>query len=50
MSEHELAFMKRLLLALGRHPSLRVWRQNVGHVPIHGFVYDVDSGRLYEVA
>lgn len=34
MSEHELAFMKRLLLALGRHPSLRVWRQNVGHVPI----------------
>ncbi len=34
MSEHELAFMKRLLLALGRHPSLRIWRQNVGHVPI----------------
>jgi carbonic anhydrase len=22
----------------------------VGHVPIHGFVYDVDTGRLYEVA
>ena len=22
----------------------------VGHVPVHGFVYDVDSGRLYEVA
>ena len=34
VSDHELAFMKRLLLALGRHPSLRVWRQNVGHVPI----------------
>jgi carbonic anhydrase len=22
----------------------------VGHVPVHGFVYDVDTGRLYEVA
>ena len=44
VSDHELAFMKRLLLALGRHPSLRVWRQNVGHVPIRD-----ERGRVVRV-
>ncbi len=34
MSRDEVVFMRHLLLALGRHPSLRVWRQNVGHVPV----------------
>jgi hypothetical protein len=44
VSDHELAFMKRLLLALGRHPSLRIWRQNVGHVPIRD-----ERGRVVRV-
>jgi hypothetical protein len=34
MSTHELTFMRHLLLALGRHRDLRLWRQNVGHVPV----------------
>lgn len=37
----EMEFMRRLMLALGTHPSLRLWRQNCGQVPIrdaHGNV------------
>jgi hypothetical protein len=30
----ETAFMRRLLLALGRRPDMRLWRQNVGKVPV----------------
>lgn len=32
MSEAE--FMRRLMLALGRRPDMRIWRQNVGSVPV----------------
>ena len=39
---------------LNEHVATQVARLRadpyVGHVPVHGFVYDVDSGRLYEVA
>jgi hypothetical protein len=27
-------FMRRLMLALGRRPDMRIWRQNVGSVPV----------------
>lgn len=27
-------FMRRLMLALGRRPDMRIWRQNVGAIPI----------------
>ncbi len=40
----ELAFMRRLMLALGRRPDMRIWRQNVGSIPIrdeHGRVLRV---------
>jgi hypothetical protein len=30
----ETAFMRRLLLALGRRADMRIWRQNVGTVPV----------------
>lgn len=30
----ETTFMRNLLLALGRRPELRVWRQNNGVIPI----------------
>jgi hypothetical protein len=30
----EAEFMRRLMLALGRRPDLRIWRQNVGSVPV----------------
>jgi hypothetical protein len=32
MTEQE--FMRRLMLALGRRPDLRIWRQNVGSIPV----------------
>ena len=32
MTESE--FMRRLMLALGRRPDVRIWRQNVGSVPV----------------
>jgi hypothetical protein len=34
MTESE--FMRRLMLALGRRPYMRIWRQNVGSVPVRG--------------
>ena len=42
MSETE--FLRRLMLALGRRPDLRIWRQNVGSVPVR----DAD-GRIERV-
>jgi hypothetical protein len=43
VTTREVAFMRRLLLALGQHPHLRLWRQNVGRVPI------ISEGRLARV-
>lgn len=36
MSERtpELEFMSELMIALGQHPSLTIWRQNCGKIPI----------------
>lgn len=30
----EAEFMRRLMLALGRRADMRIWRQNVGSVPV----------------
>ena len=30
----ELELMRKIMLALGQHPSLKLWRQNVGQVPV----------------
>jgi hypothetical protein len=30
----ELAFQAAFVLAIGAHPSLRIWRQNTGSVPV----------------
>jgi hypothetical protein len=30
----EQLFLREILLALGRRPDLRLWRQNVGHLPV----------------
>ncbi len=43
MTTREVAFMRHLLLALGRHPNFRLWRQNVGRVPI------LNAGRVARV-
>jgi hypothetical protein len=40
----EAEFMRRLMLALGRRPDMRIWRQNVGSVPVR----DAD-GRVLRV-
>ncbi len=40
----EAAFMRRLMLALGRRSDLRLWRQNVGSVPVRD-----TSGRTLRV-
>jgi hypothetical protein len=40
----EINFMHRLMLALGRRPDLRIWRQNVGTVPVRD-----DRGRVVRV-
>jgi hypothetical protein len=42
MTEHE--FMRRLMLALGRRADLRIWRQNVGSIPVRD-----DAGRIVRV-
>jgi hypothetical protein len=42
VSEHE--FMRRLMLALGRRPDMRIWRQNVGSIPVRD-----DHGRIVRV-
>jgi hypothetical protein len=31
---NEGEFMRRLMLALGRRPDMRIWRQNVGSIPV----------------
>ena len=36
--------MRRLMLALGRRPDMRIWRQNVGSVPVRD-----DQGRIVRV-
>ncbi len=40
----EAEFMRRLMLALGRRPDMRIWRQNVGSVPVRD-----DRGRIVRV-
>ncbi len=40
----EAEFMRRLMLALGRRADMRIWRQNVGSVPVR----DAD-GRVLRV-
>jgi hypothetical protein len=30
----EIPFMRELMLALGSHPALRIWRQNTGKIPV----------------
>ncbi len=40
----EIDFMHRLMLALGRKPDVRIWRQNVGSVPVRD-----DRGRIVRV-
>ncbi|MGH7294511.1 MAG: hypothetical protein ACRELB_06255, partial [Polyangiaceae bacterium] len=42
MTESE--FMKRLMLVLGRRPDMRIWRQNVGSIPVRD-----DHGRVVRV-
>lgn len=34
MKHDEIPFMRLLMLALGRVRGLRIWRQNVGNIPI----------------
>jgi hypothetical protein len=41
---NEGAFMRRVMLALGRRPDMRIWRQNVGSIPIRD-----DDGRVVRV-
>ena len=36
--------MRRLMLALGRRPDMRIWRQNVGSIPIRN-----EHGRVLRV-
>jgi hypothetical protein len=40
----ESEFMKRLMLALGRRPDMRIWRQNVGSIPVRD-----EQGRVVRV-
>jgi hypothetical protein len=40
----EIEFMRRLMLALGRRPDMRIWRQNVGSVPVRD-----ERGRVIRV-
>lgn len=40
----EAEFMRRLMLALGRRPDMRIWRQNVGSVPVRD-----ENGRIVRV-
>lgn len=40
----EIAFMHRLMLALGRRPDVRIWRQNVGTIPVRD-----EQGRIVRV-
>ncbi len=42
MTEGE--FMRRLMLALGRRPDMRIWRQNVGSIPVRD-----ERGRVVRV-
>jgi hypothetical protein len=37
----ELAFMRHLMQGIGRRPDLRIWRQNVGNIPVRD-----ESGRI----
>jgi hypothetical protein len=43
-SVSETAFMRRLMLALGRRPDMRIWRQNVGSIPVRD-----ERGRIVRV-
>jgi hypothetical protein len=36
--------MRRLMLALGRRPDMRIWRQNVGSIPVRD-----EQGRVVRV-
>jgi hypothetical protein len=40
----EAVFMRRLMLALGRRPDMRLWRQNVGSIPVRD-----ERGRIVRV-
>jgi hypothetical protein len=40
----EVEFIRRLMLALGRRPDMRIWRQNVGSIPVRD-----ERGRVLRV-